>query len=360
MDEIKKVIIKEINKSVEGIHLDKFIDICLFHEKGYYNNIDIIGESGDFTTAPETSQLFGEILGLYIYNFWTKNLNLNFNLVELGPGNGTLFNDILRINKNIENFISLLEIKLIEINDKLKNIQKKNLSKYDQKLKTNSWCNNFKFISNKPSIIVANEFFDCFSIKQYLKLNKFWNEKMVRFNNFENKFFLVNSIIKDKKLIQELDQYVFNINSSNNGIVEISKNRNKYFDNICKFLLKNSGLLIIIDYGYVTLPEHSTLQSIKLHKKTNVLEYPGKQDITSLVNFLDLIKIAEKNNINYYGPIDLSDFLLKHGINERKNKIIENCNDEEKKLIEKGFQILTSNKYLGKNFKVFIVSNFDI
>ena len=120
MSIIKKKLTDLLENTSDGIPLDKFIEICLFSKDGYYKTCQPIGEKADFTTAPEISQLFGEILGLYIYNLWNKHLDSHFNLIELGPGKGTLISDILRINKPFESFRDSVSVNLIEI----KNIEK--------------------------------------------------------------------------------------------------------------------------------------------------------------------------------------------------------------------------------------------
>ena len=125
MNQINKKLINHIKKDSTGIPLDKFIEICLFEKHGYYRNNQPIGKTADFITAPEISQLFGEILGLYIYDVWYQHLKCNFNLIELGPGKGTLLTDILRINKNFTSFLNSINLNLIEINKKLIKLQKK-------------------------------------------------------------------------------------------------------------------------------------------------------------------------------------------------------------------------------------------
>ena len=110
---IKNKIIDEIQKRNCGISLEKFIDICLFDNEGYYEISNPLGKSGDFITSPEISQLFGEILGLYIHSLWHDKYKEKFNLIELGPGNGTLLIDILRITKPLVNFHNFLNIHLI-------------------------------------------------------------------------------------------------------------------------------------------------------------------------------------------------------------------------------------------------------
>ena len=128
MNIIHKKLIDHINQNPEGISLDQFIEICLFEKNGYYRNNQPIGKNADFITAPEISQLFGEILGLYIYDLWYKHFQCKLNLVELGPGKGTLIADILRINKNFKLFLNSINLNLIEINKELIKLQKKILS----------------------------------------------------------------------------------------------------------------------------------------------------------------------------------------------------------------------------------------
>ena len=124
---IKNELIKQIKKDNKGISLEKFIDISLFNKNGYYIQSNPIGKSGDFITAPEISQLFGEIIGLYIYDIWKKKFNNKINLIEIGPGKGTLILDILRITEKFSNFHKCINLKLIEINEQLIDLKKKKI-----------------------------------------------------------------------------------------------------------------------------------------------------------------------------------------------------------------------------------------
>ena len=136
-------LINHINQNPEGISLDKFIEICLFEKNGYYRKNQPISKNADFITAPEISQLFGEIIGLYIFNIWQTKLKCKFNLVELGPGKGTLLSDILRINKNFKSFLNSINLNLIEINKELIKLQKKILSKMQVNVDNIQWSDNF-------------------------------------------------------------------------------------------------------------------------------------------------------------------------------------------------------------------------
>ena len=192
---IKNKIIDEIQKRNCGISLEKFIDICLFDNEGYYEISNPLGKSGDFITSPEISQLFGEILGLYIHSLWHNKYKEKFNLIELGPGNGTLLIDILRITKPLVNFHNFLNIHLIEKNKYLINKQKKNfrLNRFENiNLK---WHDDFINIDQRPSIIYANEFFDCLPIRQFIKKNNSWYEKIVNYNQKAKIFFYQDLLV---------------------------------------------------------------------------------------------------------------------------------------------------------------------
>ena len=358
MNIINKKLIHYIKQSPEGISLDQFIEICLFDKDGYYKRSQPIGKSADFTTAPEISQLFGEILGLYIYDLWQKHIKCKFNLIELGPGKGTLLADILRINKKFKLFLNSINLNLIEINKELIKLQKIILSNTQINFNKIHWSNNFDSIKHKPSIIFANEFFDCFAVQQFIKINQIWHEKKINFNKNENRFFIHNIIIKNISLSKKLDELVERNGYNENQVIETSNTRKKYFNKICNFIRKNSGVIIVIDYGYLPPINYSTLQSVKFHRRTNILEDPGNQDITSLVNFQDLLEIAKGNNLNIYGPISQQAFLKKYGIEDRKKKILMKASKQQKDIIEKGYETLIAQDQMGDIFKFLIISTY--
>ena len=347
---IKKKIINLINKKKEGITLDNFINICLYGKNGYYNNIDPIGKEGDFITAPEISQLFGEIIGLYFYNKWILNFKNKINIIELGPGKGTLLLDILNITKNFTKFHQNLNITLIEKNKKLIKIQKQNILNSKFNNLSIKWINNFTVSNSKPVFILANEFFDCLPIKQFFKKNNKWFEKAINYNNKEKIFLYENLEITDKSLLKKLLLYKKNF-------VEISLEREKYFIEICKIIKKNLGILILVDYGYYHRPESSTIQSVYKNKNSNLLDNLGSQDITSLVDFKKFIEISKYYNLTIESFCDQKSFLIKNGIIERKNIIIKNSNKKYKETIEQGYKRLVNEKAMGSIFKFLIISN---
>ncbi|MDB4860826.1 SAM-dependent methyltransferase [Alphaproteobacteria bacterium] len=343
---IKKNLIDKIKKN-GSLNLAEFIQICQFENDGYYLKNNPIGRANDFITSPEISQMFGEILAVFLINYWKKNIKTNFNLVELGPGKGTLLKDILRTSSINKKFLNSMNLTLIEKNKSLINIQKKILDSENI-----TWCEEFD-ISNKniPSIIYSNEFFDCFPVQQFHKKEK-WYEKYVNYNEVEQNFTLVSQQVEDKKILKYLEKF------DSVKVAEIARSRDEYFKLVCKFIKKHKGVFITIDYGYKNLPDHLSLQTIYQHKKTHLFENIGNQDITAHVNFDEFIFIANECNLKIETFCSQKDFLISCGIQERKKNLLKNKNDETVKKINTEYDRLVENSQMGEIFKVLVISCF--
>ena len=173
---------------------------------------------------------------------------------------------------------------------------------------------------------------------------------MINFNDNLD-LFIEDGLIKDTKTLSILNS------KYHNDILEISEEREKYFGKICSHLYKYKGICIIIDYGYYDPIKNFSIQSLYKHQKTSILSNPGMQDITSLVDFKNLIDIAKKNNLKINTFCNQKKFLLSNGIKERKNKILEKCNLSEKKMIKNGFNRLIDINNMGSLFKVLVISS---
>ncbi len=338
--------IKLLNNK-KNLRLDKFIDLALYERNGYYLSKKPIGRKFDFVTSPEISQMFGEIIGVYLLYHWKEKINSKFNLIELGPGNGTLFKDIERTAKILPNFFENADVNFIEINKELRKIQEKNLNYFKQsKIR---WSKALNFKSKLPSIIYSNEFFDCFPVRQFLNDNNQWFEIYVKFNEKENKYYSINKRVISKKILDYLYK--------REKIYEVSFSRNKYFEQICKYLKKNRGICILIDYGYNKKLKNFTLQAIYNHKKTSIFENIGKQDISSHVNFNELIEVAKQNKLQINEFVTQRDFLIKYGILERKKKLITKNSNLNKNLLDEEVDRLINADRMGNLFKCLVVSN---
>jgi len=341
---IEELITLEINKKGR-IDVGQFIQLCQFENNGYYIKNNPIGSKNDFITAPEISQMFGEILAVFLINYWEEKVKTDFNLVELGPGKGTLLKNLLRIATKNQNFLNASNLTLIEKNNYLINLQKNTIN-----FERVNWSQEFNIQKkNRPSIIYSNEFFDCFPVRQFYKKEQ-WYERFIKYNTSEKIFNFISEKVDNNKLLGVLEKF------DHVKVAEISESRMKYFDSICKIIKKNKGIFVTIDYGYKDPPNYLTLQTIYNHKKTHLFENLGNQDITAHVNFDELMNVANKNNLKIDIFCTQRDFLIAYGIKERKNKLQKNKNKETIKYLNLEYERLINKSQMGEIFKFLVVS----
>ena len=158
------------------MRIDEYMATCLLHPtQGYYTTRDPFGTQGDFTTAPEISQMFGELLGLCLAQSWiAQDAPSAFTLAELGPGRGTLMADILRATRNVPGFIEAAQITLVEASPTLRDVQAKTLAGHQV-----IWADGTDALPDQPLFLVANEFFDALPIRQFVRGDTSWRERQV-------------------------------------------------------------------------------------------------------------------------------------------------------------------------------------
>ena len=338
----------KIKKSGE-IPLDKFIDLSLYNKKiGYYMKKNPFGKKGDFITAPNISRLFSEMIAIWIISFW-KNLGSprNFNLIELGAGNGEMMKVLLESFQNFPSFLESCNIIIHEKSPILIRIQKEKLSK--SKI---NWVSQINKIKKNPSIFIANEFFDAMPIKQFRKQRNIWYEKFVNFENYSKA-----SFIEKKTDIKKIEKRLNFKISQNQDFIEYSEFGFDYLKNISDIIKKNTGGLLIIDYGYLEKKMKNTLQAVSNHKFANILDNIGGVDITHNINFELFKKFTQKlggldNNLNTQ-----KNFLIKMGIKERAEILSRNKNFSKKADIFYRLNRLIDEKQMGTLFKVMFIKS---
>ena len=231
------------SKNSLNLPLDRFINLSLYDKKiGYYMKKNPFGKDGDFITAPNVSRMFSEIIAIWIVGLW-ENLGSprKFNLVELGAGNGSMMKILIESFKNFPNFLKTCNIIIHEKSPKMIQIQRKEL-----KLKKITWVTKIKKIKKAPTIFIANEFFDSIAIKQFIKKKNLWFEKYVKIKKNKNGTFYY------KKFNMKNFEKKINYNiSKNQNFIEYSLQGLKYLKDITKFIKRNNGGMLIIDYGYL-------------------------------------------------------------------------------------------------------------
>ena len=340
-----------IKKSGE-IPLDKFINLSLYNKKfGYYMKKNPFGKKGDFITAPNISRLFSEMIAIWIISFWkTLGSPRNFNLIELGAGNGEMMKVLLESFQNFPSFLKSCNIIIHEKSPILIRIQKEKLSK--SKI---IWVSQINKIKKNPSIFIANEFFDAMPIKQFRKQRNIWYEKFVNFENYSKA-----SFIEKKTDIKKIEKRLNFKISQNQNFIEYSEFGFDYLKNISNIIKKSSGGLLIIDYGYLEKRMKNTLQAVSNHKFANILDNIGGVDITHNINFELFKKFTQKlggldNNLNTQ-----KNFLIKMGIKERAEILSRNKNFSKKADIFYRLNRLIDEKQMGTLFKVMFIKNKEI
>ena len=332
-----------------SLPLDKFINLSLYNKKfGYYMKKNPFGKRGDFITAPNISRLFSEMIAIWILSFWQSlGSPKKFNLVELGAGNGEMLKVIIESLQNFPVFFKSCNFIIHEKSPSLIKIQKKILSK-DKIL----WLSEINKVKKDPCIFIANEFFDSIAIKQFRKENKIWFEKFIKFKKQNEAFFFEKKF--DMKKFEKKINYGI---SKNQNFIEYSEVGLRYLKNIAKLIKKNTGGLLLIDYGYSEKKMKNTLQAISNHKFSNILEDIGNSDITHNINFNLFKNIIKqigglKNNLTTQ-----KEFLIKLGIRQRAEIISKNENFLKKADIYYRLKRLIDEKQMGDLFKVMLITN---
>lgn len=329
--------------------ISEFVNKALFDEKtGYYITRNPLGSGGDFTTAPEISPIFGEMLAAYLLQICSTEKD-NFSLIEMGAGRGVMMRDILKSIKKLAekqnpaalNFLAKAQINIVEIGEKLKEVQQQNLKDFQI-----TWHKNFGDFFEKSAgkiFFISNELFDCFAIDQYVFSEVGWCER----------------IISDQKFIlAPFDQEVHNFVESemNNwvpigSVYEISLGARDFMKTLCEALKIRGGVAVNIDYGYYKPERANTLQALKNHKSVSV--FTENCDITAQVDFSALDKIAKNFNLNS-SFITQREFLISLGINERKEILVAQ-NPQMRENIQSRVARLIDENQMGKLFKCHII-----
>lgn len=334
----KKLLIDLIHRN-GPISLENFMELCLTSkEGGYYLYQHPIGSESDFLTAPEISQMFGEIIGLWFVDQWEQlGCPSSFTFLELGPGKGTLLHDILRSARIRPSFLDAIQIHLVEISPYFRDLQRKIL----QDFRIN-WHNSLdealQNLPHQPVFLLANEFFDVLPIQQFIRKEDGWHERLVDFNPHSQTFCFVDGPLNK----------TITVDASVGSVLESSPQTLKAIRDIAQTLKKLGGVGIIIDYGYEEPCFGETIQAIANHKHQEVLENPGEHDLSAHVNFHDLKEIFRAYPKFKIEISTQRNFLLRHGIVERTKILMK----QKAKHTEEALHRLVGLSEMGGLFKV--------
>lgn len=347
MSALKKRIIDLIRQ--EGpISVERYMALALGDpQHGYYMTRDPLGASGDFTTSPEISQMFGELIGLWCADLWLRAGQPALSLVELGPGRGTLMSDVLRATKAVTGFHEALQVTLVEMSPVLGEIQKRTLTDAHPRI---GWATTIATLPEKPTLILANEFFDALPIRQFQKRNQTWHECLIGVNNNSLGFGLAQEPMR-----------MSGPGGSEGDILEYAPISDTIMRDLARHIATFGGAGLIIDYGYTQSGFGDTLQAMKAHEFVNPLDHPGEADLTVHVNFEALELAARENNARTHGPITQAELLDRLGIDTRVETLIRKASPQQAEDIRKARERLIepTAKGMGHLFKALALSHKD-
>ncbi len=331
-------LLTEVIEAEGPLRLDQYMTLCLGHpQHGYYATRDPLGAEGDFITAPEISQVFGELLGVWCAAAWkSMAAPAAFNLVELGPGRGSLMADILRAAKVVPGFTDAAQIHLVETSPVLRRLQQ-------QKHPHAAWHVTLESVPTAPSIVISNEFFDCLPIRQFERREGKWLERVIGLSGNG----LAPGLIEAENLGAQ---------GRDGDVIEFSPARTEVAEALGQRLAINPGAALIIDYGHARTAPGDTLQAMRQHRFAAITESPGDCDLTSHVDFAALAKALSKSGATPWPLLTQRAFLLSMGL-EQRTAVLAARAGAQAPALQRAMARLAHPDQMGNLFKVLAVTS---
>ena len=318
-------------------------------EYGYYTTRDPLGSGGDFTTAPEISQVFGELIGLWCADLWSRMGRPNpVILAELGPGRGTLMKDALRAARIMPEFLAAIRLHLVETSPVLRRAQAKTLRDHRP-----AWHETIATLPPGPTLVIANEFFDALPIRQFVKTDEGWREKLIG-------------------LSAETDALAFALSpgptpalalvppglreAPPGSVSEICPIALSVADGLAERFVASGGAALVVDYGYVGPASGDTLQAVQRHRRHDPLEAPGAADLTAHVDFAALSEAAHQAGAWSWGPVPQGAFLQSLGIAARLERLLQDAEPGQAADLGIAVRRLIDPAEMGTLFKVLCIA----
>ncbi len=303
--------IKAIIRTNGPVSITDYFSLCLADpQHGYYKTREPFGSVGDFVTAPEISQLFGEMIGIFMVHAWQRHGSpADVHLVEIGPGRGTMMADMLRvISKLAPPLYDAMSVHLVETSERLQGFQQQTLADHGDKI---SWQSDFNDVPAGFTLLAANELFDAIPIRQFVHTANGFRERTVGLDADGELTFAIGVAGLDPAFLPEGSLPPIGT------IFEIAPARQAVMTTICDRIAAHGGTALAIDYGHMATGFGDTLQAVRMHEYDPPLEHPGEADLTSHVDFQHLAATAVASGLQINGCCHQGDFLIGLGLLER-------------------------------------------
>lgn len=331
------------------ISVTEYMATCLFDpDLGYYTTRQPFGRGGDFVTAPEVSQMFGELVAIWAVLAWRDmGRPTPFVLAEIGPGRGTMMVDILRTIRQVdENCASASQICMIEASTRLAAIQRETLNDDAERIE---WLAEVDALPELPVVLVGNELFDALPIRQFFKVGDQWLQRMVSLDGEGELTFAtgVSSLAGPDLPDGEKTE-------PEGAIFEMAPAREALTETIAARIVRDGGAALFFDYGHLQPGFGDTLQAVSQHRFVDVLENPGEADLTSHVDFAALAAVARHAGAET-ACLTQGEFLTRMGIVERARRLGTAADAASRERIERDLDRLVGDENMGELFKVMTI-----
>ncbi len=324
--------LKELIASEGPISVGRYMELCLGY---YYANREVFGQHGDFTTAPEISQVFGELIGLWAANLWqVMGAPASISLVELGPGRGTLMADMLRAARALPPFRSALTVHLVENSQALRARQSQTLIGLSPSPHWYEGIDGLLHVHRgKPLIVIANEFLDALPIAQYQRCNGIWHERRVGLDEagaFRFGLLPIPADLPDAPAA-----------APDGTIIERADVAESAVSRIAAHVAAYGGAALFIDYGAGKSGVGDTLQAVKGHRFVDVFDTPGHADLTVQVDFARMAAVARGAGAAVQPLATQAEFLAALGVAQRTERLCKSATPEQVAALRAGIARLT-------------------
>jgi NADH dehydrogenase [ubiquinone] 1 alpha subcomplex assembly factor 7 len=329
------------------ISVHDFMRACLAdRDEGYYATRQPIGERGDFVTAPEISQIFGELIGAWAATIWqSMGAPASVTIAELGPGRGTLMADGLRVFKRVPGFLDRVTVALIETSPVLRETQKETLRGSPIPLQ---WHESIEPLPQGPLILIANEFIDALPVRQLLREGGRWHERCVTLDGEGGFAFCAGAALGAEAVTASLRA----LDAEDGAIFETRPAFSPLLASLAARARHAPVSALIVDYGHAESGLGDTLQAVQHHRFADPLAAPGEADLTAHVDFATLADSARARGLVVFGPMPQGEFLLKLGLEARCQSLLREASPDQKAAILSGAARLADPRQMGLLFKV--------
>ena len=317
--------------------------------RAYYGAGRVFGPAGDFVTAPEISQIFGELIGLWCAVVWQQmGRPRAFNLIELGPGRGTMMSDALRALRRVPDCLAAARVHLIEQSQALRETQAATLAGCSAPV---SWPANMAHIRQAPSIVLGNEFVDALPIHQIVWSDGGWRTRCIAFGDDGHLAFTAGHRFGGDPNEPPAPPLVERLSgSARDGDIVEFRGLGNDLSRLDRFRQADVAVLLI-DYGHANSAIGDTLQAVRAHRYEDALCAPGEADLTAHVDFEDLARLLSERGFATGPVVTQAAFLASLGVSERAARLME-ANPAEANAIEMAVGRLLSPSGMGVRFKV--------